>query len=123
MRHKPDIRRSGPKILLLAALGALAGCAAGSPGGPPSTDCPLKSVMKLGGFATDRPKMADFVVKSRPAPGTGTYIPLGDPKAQPSTAVLTPAEVKAETDRLNAVRAAQKRHPGAKGTDDGAAGQ
>ncbi len=110
--------------MLLAALGgSLAACAAGSPGSPPSTDSPLKSVMKFGGFATDRPKMAGFVVKSRPAHGTETYIPLGEPKAQPDAKVLTPAEVKAETDRLNAARAAQQQRSGAKKTKDDEASQ
>ncbi|MBV1705571.1 MAG: hypothetical protein KGQ37_00015 [Hyphomicrobiales bacterium] len=105
MRQKPDMQRASTKIILLAALGALAACAAPAPGSP---DSPLKSVMKFGGFATDRPQMAGFVVKSRPAPGTETYIPLGTPKAQPTDAVLTPDEVKAETARLNAARARQQ---------------
>ncbi len=121
MRQKLDTWRAGATIIALgAALCGLTGCADQSPPSAASTDSPLKSVMKFGGFATDAPKMSGFVVKTRPPANSQSYIPLQAPRPQPASSLLTPAEVKAETARLNAARKAQQRKAGTKGTaDDG----
>lgn len=123
MRQNPHQWRGHASAVAFAAaviaLCCLAGCADDSPLSPVGTDSPLKSVMKLGDFATDTPKMSGFVVKTRPVAGTQTYIPLASPAPQPTSSVLTPDEVKAETARLNAARKAQQHEAGVKATVDG----
>lgn len=123
MRQKPQKRRGRTTSIALAAalvaMGGLAGCADDSHLSPAGTDSPLKSVMKLGNFATDTPQMPGFVTRTRPPAGTQTYIPLASPPPQSHTSALTPAEVQAETARLNAARKAQQKGAGVQATVDG----
>lgn len=56
----------------------------------------------------------DFVVKSRPAPGTTRFIPVGTPHPDRPVKVMTPAEVAATTADLDASRMGQQRRAGVK---------
>jgi len=66
---------------------AAAACVFASAAAAQETDSPLKSVMKLFGFATHVGEPADFVVKSRPEKETD-YIPVFQPPPEPARKVL-----------------------------------
>ena len=69
-------------------------------------DSPLKSVMKLLGFATDVAPPADFVVKSRPK-REPDYIPIFQPPPEPARPVLNDKELKATKGSLDSI---EKQH-------------
>ena len=60
-------------VLISAAI-----CASTPAARAQQADSPLKSAMKLLGFATDSPKPADFVIQSRPK-GDHEYMPVFQP--------------------------------------------
>jgi len=91
--------RFGTSLTQLAAAlaigcGACSAASAQQAGNP--LDNPLKSVMKLMGFATDSPQPQDFVVKARPQTEPD-YIPVFQPPPEPARPVL-------ETKQLDALR-------------------
>jgi hypothetical protein len=98
-----------------ATLGLLLGAAVGA-GAPAAwaqqTDSPLKSAMKLLGFATDAPKPPDFVIQSRPKSDLD-YIPVFQAPPEPAKPALNGDELKAvrgdldsSQKRVDAVRSA-----------------
>jgi hypothetical protein len=58
------------------------------------SDSPLKSVMKILGFATDVAPPADFVLQSRPK-GDLDFIPVFQPPPEPAKPALNGKELKA----------------------------
>ncbi|MBV9290592.1 MAG: hypothetical protein JO288_22710 [Hyphomicrobiales bacterium] len=66
-------------------------------------DSPLKSAMKLFGFATDPPAPADFVLKSRP-PGGLDYIPVFQPPPEPAKPALSDKDLKTLKGDLDSVQ-------------------
>jgi hypothetical protein len=66
------------------------------------TDSPLKSVMKILGFATDVAPPADFVVKSRPS-GDLNYIPVFRPPPEPANPALNGKELSAVKGDLDSI--------------------
>ncbi len=66
------------------------------------SDGPLKSVMKLLGFATDVGPSAGFVQDSRPAK-EGDYIPIFQPPPEPKRPVLNNKQLNAMKGDLNSV--------------------
>lgn len=58
-----------------------------SAGSAQQADNPVKSVMKLLGFATDAPAAQDFVVKTRPEKEPD-YIPIFQPPPEPAKPLL-----------------------------------
>ena len=62
---------------------------------------PLKSVMKLMGFATDPPQPQDFVLKSRPE--KEDYIPVFQPPPEPARPVLKDKDLKTLQGDLDSV--------------------
>jgi hypothetical protein len=71
-------------------------------------DGPVKSVMKLFGFATDVDPPADFVQQSRPAK-EGDYVPIFQPPPEPQRPLLNDKQFKAVKSDLDSV---QKQHDG-----------
>jgi hypothetical protein len=65
-------------------------------------DSPLKSVMKILGFATDVAPPADFVVKSRPS-GDLNYIPVFQPPPEPAKPALNGKELGAVKGDLDSI--------------------
>jgi hypothetical protein len=65
-------------------------------------DSPVKSVMKLLGFATDPPPAQDFVVKTRPQKEPD-YIPVFQPPPEPAKLVLKDKELNALKGDLDSV--------------------
>jgi hypothetical protein len=65
-------------------------------------DNPVKSVMKLLGFATDAPPAQDFVVKTRPEKEPD-YIPIFQPPPEPAKPVLKDKELNALRGDLDSV--------------------
>ena len=66
-------------------------------------DSPLKSVMKMLGFATDVAPPADFVLKSRPKGGLD-FIPVFQPPPEPAKPALNDKELKAMKGDLEGVQ-------------------
>ena len=66
-------------------------------------DSPLKSAMKLFGFAADPPAPADFVLQSRP-PGDLDYIPVFQPPPEPAKPALNDNDLKALKGNLDSVQ-------------------
>jgi len=66
-------------------------------------DSPLKSVMKMLGFATDVAPPADFVLKSRPKGGLD-FIPVFQPPPEPARPALNDKELKAVKGDLDSVQ-------------------
>ena len=86
------------RILICAAACAFAPVAFAQ-----QTDSPLKSAMKLFGFATDPPAPADFVLKSRPS-GDLDYIPVFQPPPEPAKPALSDKDLKALKGDLDSVQ-------------------
>ncbi len=63
---------------------------------------PVKSVMKVLGFATDAPPAQDFVVKTRPEKEPD-YIPVFQPPPEPAKPVLKDKELNALKGDLDSV--------------------
>jgi hypothetical protein len=87
------------KVWLAVATGA---CLVSSASLAQQSDSPLKSVMKLMGFATDVAPPADFVLKSRPK-GDLDFIPVFQPPPEPAKPALNGKEltaVKGDLDSL-----------------------
>ena len=86
-----------------ATLGVLIGaaiCALAPAARAQQADSPLKSAMKLLGFATDSPKPADFVIQSRPK-GDLEYIPVFQPPPEPEKPALNGDQLKAMRGELD----------------------
>ena len=86
-----------------ATLGVLIGaaiCASTPAARAQQADSPLKSAMKLLGFATNSPKPADFVIQSRPK-GDLEYIPVFQPPPEPEKPALNGDQLKAMRGELN----------------------
>ena len=77
-------------------------CGSASTAAAQQADSPLKSVMKLMGFATDAPQPQDFVAKSRPQKDLN-YIPVFQPPPEPAKPVLKDKEVNALKGDLDSV--------------------
>ena len=73
------------------------------------TESPLKSLFKLGNFATDPAPPKDFVIRSRPAPDQENYIPVHERPVTRPDKIYTPAEVKAREAELDQVRLSHDR--------------
>jgi hypothetical protein len=65
-------------------------------------DSPLKSVLKMLGFATDVAPPADFVLKSRPK-GDLDFIPVFQPPPEPARPALNDKELKAVKSDLDSI--------------------
>ena len=78
-------------------------CAFASAASAQQADSPLKSAMKLFGFATDPPAPADFVLKSRPS-GDLDYIPVFQPPPEPAKPALNDKDLKALKSDLDSVQ-------------------
>ena len=74
-------------------------------------DNPLKSVMKILGFATDAPQAQDFVVKSRPEKEPG-YIPVFQAPPEPAEKALDSRESGQPQGRPRFGREARRRVAG-----------
>ena len=75
----------------------------GSSGCPAQeADSPLKSVMKMMGFATDLAPPADFVRQSRPK-GELDYIPVFQPPTEPARPALNDKQLQAVKSDLDSV--------------------
>ena len=88
-----------------ATLGVLIGaaiCASAPAARAQQADSPLKSAMKLLGFATDPPKAPDFVIQSRPK-GDLDYIPVFQSPPEPANPALTGDQLKAMKGELEFV--------------------
>jgi hypothetical protein len=81
------------------ALGACAWCSAAL---AQQADSPLKSAMKILGFATDVAPAPDFVLQSRPK-GDVDYIPVFQPPPEPARPALNDKELKAMRSDLDSV--------------------
>ena len=66
-------------------------------------DSPLKSAMKMLGFATDVAPPADFVLQSRPR-GDLDYIPIFQPPPEPAKPALNDKELKGVKGDLDSVQ-------------------
>ena len=83
----------------------------------PTTDAPgpgFDDVLRSLNLKARESKTPDFVVKSRPAPGSMQFIPVGTPHPRRAVKVLTPAEVTATEAELDAARTQQQRRAGLK---------
>ena len=69
------------------AMAAALACGLTSAAAAQEADNPLKSAMKLLGFATDAPQPQDFVLKSRPQKEPD-YIPIFQPPPEPAKKAL-----------------------------------
>jgi hypothetical protein len=83
-------------LALAVALGAASGASA------QQQDNPLKSVMKIFGFATDVPEPQDFVRQSR-AEKEPDYIPVFQPPPEPARPVLKDKDLGALKGDLDSV--------------------
>ena len=72
------------------------------------SDSPLKSAMKILGFATDVAPPADFVLQSRPK-GDLDFIPIFQPPPEPARPALNDKELKAVKGDLDSVAEAGRR--------------
>ena len=88
--------------LALAIAGGAISAAPAQQGDTPSPGNPVKSAMKLLGFATDTPPAQDFVVKSRPSKEPD-YIPVFQAPPEPVRPVLKGDELKAMQGDLDSV--------------------
>lgn len=91
------------------------------------SDSPLKSAMKLLGFATDVAPPADFVLQSRPK-GDLDFIPIFQPPPEPAKPALNDKELKAVKGDLELGAATRRRastglSPGRPGGGRGGRGQ
>jgi hypothetical protein len=110
------------RVVICAAVCAFAPAALAQ-----QADSPLKSAMKLFGFATDSPAPADFVVKSRPARDVD-FIPVFQPPPEPAKPAMKDKDLNALRGDLDSV---QKQHdalraaypPSAKAAAEQAAGK
>jgi hypothetical protein len=66
------------------------------------SDSPLKSVMKIMGFATDLSPPADFVIQSRPK-GEPDYIPVFQAPPEPARPALNDKQLRAVKSDLDSV--------------------
>ena len=89
-------RATACTLVLAVAFGAASGAAA------QPADNPLKSVMKIFGFATDVPEPQDFVRQSR-AQKEPDYIPVFQPPPEPARPVLKDKELGALKGDLDSV--------------------
>ncbi len=90
----------------IRGLACAAFCLWASAGMAQQADSPLKSAMKMLGFATDVAPPADFVLESRPK-GDLDYIPVFQPPPEPAKPVLNDKDLKSVKGDLDSV---QKRH-------------
>ena len=79
-----------------------AACACSSAALAQQADSPLKSAMKILGFATDVAPPADFVLQSRPQ-GDLDFIPIFQPPPEPAKPALNDKELKAVRGDLDSV--------------------
>ncbi len=84
------------------AMALAVACGSASVAAAQEADNPLKSVMKMLGFATDVGKPADFVLKSRPRKEPD-YIPVFQPPPEPARPVLKDKELGALKGDLDSV--------------------
>lgn len=93
---------------LAIALAAAPGSARAQANTPPvmadPSDSPLKSLFKLGNFATDPAPPKDFVIKSRPVPDQQNYLPVHERPVTRPEKIYTPAQAKAKEAELDQVR-------------------
>lgn len=87
---------------MIRGLASAALCLSASAGMAQPADSPLKSAMKLLGFATDVGPPADFVAKSRPN-GDVDYIPIFQPPPEPARPVLGEKQLKETQGSLDSV--------------------
>ena len=88
--------------VITLCLACAAACLWASAATAQQADSPLKSVMKMMGFATDVAPPADFVAKSRPN-GDVDYIPIFQPPPEPARPVLTDKELKTTQGALDSI--------------------
>ncbi|MGO9418156.1 hypothetical protein [Roseiarcus sp.] len=84
------------------ALAFAAICGSASVAAAQQADNPIKSVMKIIGFATDAPKAQDFVVQSRPQKDPD-YIPIFQPPPEPARPALKDKDLSALKGDLDSV--------------------
>ena len=84
-------------------IAAAAACLWSSASLAQQADSPLKSVMKIMGFATDVAPPADFVLQSRPK-GDLDFIPVFQPPPEPAKPALNDKELKAVKGDLDSVQ-------------------
>jgi hypothetical protein len=77
-------------------------CGAASSAAAQQADNPVKSAMKMLGFATDAPEPQDFVLQSRPQKEQD-YIPVFQPPPEPARQVLKDKELGALKGDLDSV--------------------
>jgi hypothetical protein len=90
--------RATKGAMVLAVACGLASAAAAQ-----QADNPVKSVMKILGFATDAPEPQDFVAKTRPQKDLD-YVPIFQPPPEPAKPVLKDKEVNALKGELDSVK-------------------
>jgi hypothetical protein len=84
------------------ALAFVAVCGSVSVAAAQQADNPIKSVMKIIGFATDAPQAQDFVVQSRPQKEPD-YIPVFQPPPEPARPALKDKDLNALKGDLDSV--------------------
>lgn len=87
----------------IGIVAAAAACLCASSSLAQQADSPLKSAMKMLGFATDVGPAADFVVQSRPK-GDLDYIPVFQPPPEPAKPALKDNELTAVKGDLDLVQ-------------------
>ncbi len=87
----------------IGIVAAAAACLWSSASFGQQADSPLKSAMKMLGFATDVAPPADFVLQSRPT-GDLDYIPIFQPPPEPAKPALNDKELKAVKGDLDSVQ-------------------
>ena len=84
-------------------IAAVAACLWSSASLAQQAESPLRSVMKIMGFATDVAPPADFVLQSRPK-GDLDFIPVFQPPPEPPKPALNDKELKAVKGDLDSVQ-------------------
>jgi len=75
---------------------------------------PIRAMLGAAGLRANRGPMPAFVTRTRPAPGSLHYIPVGGARPEPSGKPLTRDQIRAEEAGLAAVRARDDRLSGHK---------
>jgi hypothetical protein len=101
-RKGAETRRTGAAHATTCALALAVACAAASGAAAQQADNPLKSVMKIFGFATDLPEPPDFVRQSR-AQKEPDYIPIFQPPPEPARPALKDKELNAVRGDLDSI--------------------
>jgi hypothetical protein len=112
--HAGAASRAVPILALLALAPLPAAAQAGVPTTERGADIPeggtFDGLLRAFDLKARSSTASDFVRRSRPA--TTDFIPVGRPHNERSTKVLTPDEVEAETNALDAARVTQQRRAG-----------